>query len=45
MSITEYQELLEEARKLLAKIQSDPPDAHPFVVTLPGTFKAFLNTY
>jgi hypothetical protein len=45
MSATEYQELLEDMRKLLAKIKADPPDAHPFVITLPGTYKAFLNIH
>lgn len=43
-ALTEYQKLMEEAQKLLAKIQIDPPDAHPFVVCLPGTYKAFFNT-
>lgn len=45
MLLTEYQELLEEARKLLDKIKADPPNAHPFVVCLPGTFRAFLNIH
>jgi len=45
MALTEYQDLINDLKLLLAKIQKDPPGAHPLVVCLPGTNKAYFNTY
>jgi len=45
MSISDYTDLINDLKKLLKSIQADPPGAHPFVVCLPGTFKAYLNIH
>jgi hypothetical protein len=45
MALTEYHDLIEDMKKLLKKIQSDPPDADPFVVCLPGTYRAYFNIH
>lgn len=43
MALTEYHELLEECLKLQAQIKMNPPESYPFVVCLPGTFRAYFN--
>lgn len=45
MALTEYQELLEEMRKLLEEIKKEPEGSRPFVVCIEGTNRAFFNIY
>lgn len=45
MALTEYQDLIEDMQKLLKKIKANPPDAYPFVVCLPGTYKGYFNIH
>jgi hypothetical protein len=45
MALTEYQDLINDLKELLKEIKKDPPNAHPFIVTLPGTNKAYFNVY
>ena len=43
MALTEYQELLEQCLELQAQIAKNPPEAYPFVVCLPGTYRGYFN--
>lgn len=45
MALTEYEDLIQDMQKLPKEIKADPPDAHPFVVCLPGTYKAYFNIH
>lgn len=45
MALTEFQDLIEDMEKLLKEIEKDRPGTHNLLVCLPGTNRAFFNTY